>query len=93
MRVGRIDEGMSHLILLSVPLFVFLGLLIEMTGMAKAMVDFLAERFSGEVAPWDSAVKGAKADTRNYAKRQETWFRHQLPQFKWLAPEEAAVED
>ncbi|WP_448191094.1 TRAP transporter large permease [Azospirillum sp. sgz301742] len=40
--VGRMDEGMSHLILLSVPLFVFLGLLIEMTGMATAMVSFLA---------------------------------------------------
>jgi tripartite ATP-independent transporter DctM subunit len=36
------DEGMSHLILLAVPLFVFLGLLIEMTGMARAMVAFLA---------------------------------------------------
>ncbi len=40
--VGRMDEGMSHLILLSVPLFVFLGQLMEMTGMAKAMVAFLA---------------------------------------------------
>jgi len=33
---------MSTLILLAVPLFVFLGLLIEMTGMAAAMVAFLA---------------------------------------------------
>ncbi len=40
--VGRMDEGMSHLILLAIPLFVFLGLLIEMTGMARAMVAFLA---------------------------------------------------
>lgn len=40
--VGRMDEGMSHLILLAVPLFVFLGVLIEMTGMARAMVQFLA---------------------------------------------------
>ena len=40
--VGRFYEGMSHLILLAVPLFVFLGLLIEMTGMARAMVNFLA---------------------------------------------------
>ena len=40
--IGRMDEGMSHLILLSVPLFVFLGLLIEMTGMARAMVAFLS---------------------------------------------------
>ncbi|MHC2432954.1 TRAP transporter large permease [Bradyrhizobium sp. USDA 4451] len=40
--IGRMDEGMSHLILLAVPMFVFLGLLIEMTGMARAMVGFLA---------------------------------------------------
>jgi len=40
--VGRMDEGMSHLILLAVPLFVFLGQLIEATGMARAMVGFLA---------------------------------------------------
>ena len=40
--VGRVEEGMSHLVLLAVPLFVYLGLLIEMTGMARAMVQFLA---------------------------------------------------
>jgi len=40
--VSRIDEGMSHLILLSVPLFVFLGAFIAVTGLAKAMVQFLA---------------------------------------------------
>lgn len=40
--ISRMDEGMSHLILLSIPLFIFLGLLIEMTGMARAMVNFLA---------------------------------------------------
>ena len=28
------DEGMSHLLLLSIPLFVFLGILIDITGMA-----------------------------------------------------------
>src|SRR5207245_1519022 len=33
--VNRIDQGMSSLILLSVPLFVFLGVLIEMTGLAR----------------------------------------------------------
>lgn len=40
--VGRMDEGMSHLVLLAVPLFVLLGLLIEMTGIARAMLNFLA---------------------------------------------------
>ncbi len=40
--IGRMDEAMSHMVLLAVPLFVFLGLLMEMTGMAKAMIVFLA---------------------------------------------------
>jgi len=40
--IARMDTGMSHPVLLSVPLFVFLGLLIEMTGMARVMVRFLA---------------------------------------------------
>lgn len=39
--VGRMDEGMSQLTLLAVPLFVLLGLLMEMTGLARAMVTFL----------------------------------------------------
>ncbi|MFS8932466.1 TRAP transporter large permease subunit [Cupriavidus taiwanensis] len=38
---NRMQEGMSHLILLAVPLFVFLGALIEMTGLARAMIHFL----------------------------------------------------
>ena len=33
---------MSNLLLLAVPMFVFLGLLMEMTGIARVMVDFLA---------------------------------------------------
>lgn len=40
--IERMDTGMSHPELLAVPLFVVLGLLIEMTGMARVMVKFLA---------------------------------------------------
>ena len=40
--VGRLDEGMAHLVLLAVPLFIFLGVVLELSGMAKAMVRFLA---------------------------------------------------
>lgn len=40
--VARIDSGMSNFLLLSIPLFVFLGLVIEATGMAERMVRFLA---------------------------------------------------
>ncbi len=40
--IGRMDGGMSQLILLAVPLFVFLGALLEMSGMADVMVRFLS---------------------------------------------------
>lgn len=40
--VGRMDEGMAHIVLLAVPLFVFLGVVLELSGMARAMVRFLA---------------------------------------------------
>ncbi len=40
--IGRMDEGMSSLILLAVPLFVLLGQLMEMTGLARVLVAFLA---------------------------------------------------
>ncbi|WP_157269521.1 TRAP transporter large permease [Azohydromonas aeria] len=39
--VGRMDEGMSSLVLVSVPVFVLLGCVLDATGMGKAIVDFL----------------------------------------------------
>lgn len=39
--VGRINEGMSHFILLTIPLFIFLGIQIQYTGMARAMINFV----------------------------------------------------
>jgi tRNA dimethylallyltransferase len=52
-------------------------------------VPWLARHLRGEIS-LDEAAAGGKADTRRYAKRQETWFRHQLKEFRWLAPEEAS---
>lgn len=43
--IGRMDEGMSSLILLSVPVFVLLGCVLDATGMGKAIVEFLASLF------------------------------------------------
>lgn len=40
--VGRIDEGMSNIVLVSVPIFVLLGCVLDATGMGKAIVDLLA---------------------------------------------------
>jgi tripartite ATP-independent transporter DctM subunit len=43
--IGRMDEGMSSLILLSVPVFVLLGCILDVTGMGRAIVEFLASLF------------------------------------------------
>ena len=40
--VSRMDEGMSSIILVSVPVFVLLGCVLDSTGMGKAIVDVLA---------------------------------------------------
>ncbi|MEI4484811.1 TRAP transporter large permease subunit [Frigidibacter sp. MR17.14] len=40
--IGRMDEGISSLVLLSVPVFVLLGCILDATGMGKAIVEFLA---------------------------------------------------
>jgi tripartite ATP-independent transporter DctM subunit len=45
--VGRIDEGMSHIILVAVPLFIALGVVMELGGVARAMVRFLSSLFGG----------------------------------------------
>ncbi len=39
--IGRIDEGMSSLLLIAVPAFVLLGCIMDVTGMGRAIVDFL----------------------------------------------------
>ena len=39
--VGRIDGGMTNVVLLAIPLFVFLGKLMEATGMARSLVGFI----------------------------------------------------
>ena len=40
--INRMDEGMSNLVLVSVPIFVLLGCVLDATGMGKAIIDFLA---------------------------------------------------
>lgn len=37
----------------------------------------------------EQAIEIGQTDTRHYAKRQFTWFRHQLPEFEWVAPDAA----
>jgi tRNA dimethylallyltransferase len=51
-------------------------------------VPALIRHLEGEITLEEAAAIG-RADTRHYAKRQFTWFRHQLPEFEWVRPEAA----
>ena len=51
-------------------------------------VPALLGHLKGETTLAEAAAIG-RANTRHYAKRQFTWFRHQLPEFQWVKPEEA----
>jgi tRNA dimethylallyltransferase len=51
-------------------------------------VPWLIQHLAGEITLAEAA-EGGKRDTRRYTKRQGTWFRHQLPDWEWVAAEEA----
>jgi tRNA dimethylallyltransferase len=53
-------------------------------------VPHLLRHLEGEI-DLDTASRLSKRDTRAYAKRQFTFARHQLPEFRWVAPEAAEV--
>jgi tRNA dimethylallyltransferase len=54
-------------------------------------VPWLIRHLAGEIS-LEAAVAGAVMDTRRYAKRQVTWFRTQMKDWRWLAPQEALVD-
>jgi tRNA dimethylallyltransferase len=76
------------------------GALDEVTALAARALDpllpamkahgvpALMAHLKGEISREEAAEIG-RADTRHYAKRQFTWFRHQLPEFDWVEPEAA----
>ena len=51
-------------------------------------VPWLIRHLAGEITLAEAA-EHAKLETRQYTKRQATWFRNQLPQFEWVAPQDA----
>lgn len=54
-------------------------------------VPWIIRALRGEISMAE-AIEGGKADTRRYAKRQHTWFRHQAPEFRWVTPHEAEAQ-
>jgi tRNA dimethylallyltransferase len=85
---ARFDKMLAEGALEEVRAFAARKLDPSLPAMKAHGVPWLLKHLAGEISLAEAA-KEAKADTRKYAKRQETWFRLQLPQFKWLAPEEA----
>ena len=79
------------------------GALDEVRALANRGLDWRLPVMKAHGVPWlqryladdislaDAVMRG-KSDTRGYAKRQETFFRHQLPGWKWLTPEAARAE-
>ncbi len=51
-------------------------------------VPWLIRHLAGEIA-LTAAAEAAKADVRHYAKRQFTWFRHQLADWPCATPDAA----
>jgi tRNA dimethylallyltransferase len=77
------------------------GALDEVGALAARHLDPLLPAMKAHGVPWlirhlkgeigrDEAMAGAVMDTRRYAKRQHTWFRNQMPGWRWLDP--AAAE-
>jgi tRNA dimethylallyltransferase len=66
------------------------GLDPSLPAMKAHGVPWLIRTINGEIS-LDEAAEGGKRDTRRYTKRQATWFRHQLPEWDWMAPEGAEL--
>ena len=60
----------------------------ELPAMKAHGVPWLIRHLKGEMTLTQAAVE-AKRDTRQYTKRQATWFRNQLPEFAWVEPGQA----
>jgi tRNA dimethylallyltransferase len=90
---ARFDEMMASGATEEVQALAARGLDPNLPAMKAHGVPWLIRHFRGEIG-MEEAVEGAKRDTRQYTKRQATWFRNQLPQFEWVEPQKtlAAVE-
>lgn len=54
-------------------------------------VPWLIRHLDGEISV-EEAAAGAVMDTRRYAKRQLTWFRNQMKDWRWLPAHDALAE-
>jgi tRNA dimethylallyltransferase len=87
----RFDAMLASGVLEEVRALAERGLDIALPAMKAHGVPWLIRHLNGEI-DLAAAVDAAKRDTRRYTKRQATWFRHQLPDWTWIAPETALGE-
>jgi len=67
------------------------GLDPSLPAMKAHGVPWLIRHLNGEISI-EEAAAGAVMDTRRYTKRQVTWFRNQMKDWKWLPPDAARAE-
>jgi tRNA dimethylallyltransferase len=67
------------------------GLPETLPAMKAHGVPWLRKVLHGEMA-LEAAAEHAIIDTRQYTKRQATWFRNQMPGWVWVKPEEGLDE-
>ena len=67
------------------------GLDPSLPAMKAHGVPWLIRHLNGEISI-EEAAAGAVMDTRRYTKRQVTWFRNQMKDWKWLTPDAARAE-
>ena len=60
----------------------------DLPAMKAHGVPWLIRHLKGELTLAE-AIEGSQRDTRQYTKRQATWFRNRLPGFAWVEPERA----
>ena len=85
---ARFEQMMRQGALEEVEALARLGLDPALPVMRAHGVPGLMAALRGELS-MDQAIDKGKADTRRYAKRQHTWFRHQAPDFVWMTPDGA----
>lgn len=85
---ARFETMLAHGALDEVAALAARGLDPLLPAMKAHGVPALIRLIRGEIGR-DEAIAIGQIDTRHYAKRQFTWFRHQLEEFHWTPPDDA----
>ena len=88
---ARFDRMLADGALAEVAALARRDLAVALPAMKALGVPWLIRHLRGEVTLAEAAEAG-KRDSRRYSKRQETWFRNQLPDWTWLTPDIAEAE-